>query len=79
MRSALEEVGTGTTSQLLVLLNVDVDGEDADHLSEDEGQAAEVERPAVRVMPLFILVLLGGDVAQRCGDVDDHSDDVAKA
>ena len=59
----LEEVGTRATAQLLVLLNIDVHGENAHHLSQDEGQAAKVERPAVRVVPLLILVLLRGDVA----------------
>lgn len=78
MCGALEEVGAGAAAQLLVLLNVDVDSEDAHHLSQDEGQAAKVEGPAVRVMPLLILILLGGDVTERCRDVHDHSDDVAK-
>ena len=78
MRGALEEVGARAAAQLLVLLDVDVDGEDAHHLGQDEGQAAKVEGPAVGVVPLLVLVFLGGDVAQCCRDVHDHSDDVAE-
>lgn len=63
MRGAFEEVGARAAAQLLVLLNVDVDGEDSNHLGQDEGQAAEVEGPTIGVVPLLVLILLGGDVA----------------
>lgn len=78
VRGALEEVSARAAAELFVLFDVDVNGKDSNHLSQDEGQTAEVERPAVRVVPFFILVFLWGDVAEGCRDVDNHTDDVAE-
>lgn len=76
---ALEEVSARAATQLFVLFNVDVDSKDPHHFSQDEGQTTEVERPAVGVMPLFILVFFGGDITESCRDVDNHPNDVAEA
>ena len=78
MRGALEDVGARATAQLLVLLDVDVDGQHPHHLGHDEGQASEVEGPTVGVLPLLVLVLLRRDVAQCSRDVHDHTNDVAQ-
>lgn len=43
MRCALEEVSARAATELLVLLDVDIDSEHADHLGQDEGQTAKVE------------------------------------
>lgn len=79
MRGALEEVSAGAATKLFVLFNVDVNRKDSNHLSQDEGQTAKVERPAVRVVPFLILIFLWGDVTECCRDVDNHPDDVAEA
>lgn len=78
MRGALENVGARAAAQLLVLLDVDVDGQHPHHLGHDEGQSSEVKGPTVGVLPLLVLVLLRRDVAQCRRDVDDHADDVTQ-
>lgn len=64
---------------LTVLLNVDVDSQNADHLSQDEGQASKVEGPAIGVVALLILITLCAWVTSVGRDVHYHPDDVAEA
>lgn len=66
-------------SRLFVLLNVNVDGEDADGLGHDEGESAEIEGPAVIVLVLPVLVFLVAGVSCVAGDEDDDADYVAQA
>lgn len=65
--------------RLAAALDVDVDGQHADHLGQDEGQAAEVEGPAVRVVVLLLVVPLRARLARVRRDVHDDADDVAQA
>ena len=65
--------------RLAAALDVDVDGQHADHLGQDERQPAEVEGPAVRVVVLLLLVPLRARLARVGRDVHDHPDDVAQA
>lgn len=66
-------------ARLFVFLNVYVDCEDAHGFSDDEGQRAKVEGPAVVVLVLPVLVLLVAGISCIAGDVDDDADDVAQA
>lgn len=75
---AFEEVSARTTAQLLVLFDVDVNGEDPHHLGQNERQTPEIKGPAVRVVPLLIFILFRRDVTQGSRDVDDHSNDVTQ-
>lgn len=79
MSGALKDIGARATAELLVLLDVDVYRQHAHHLSQDEGQPAEVEGPAVGVVPLLVLVLFGRDVAECRRDVYNDAYDVAQA
>lgn len=74
---AHEGVAGVQADHLLVLLDVDVDGQHGHHLGHDEGQRAEVEGPAVVVLALLVLALLVAGVARVARDVDDNPDDVA--
>lgn len=79
MRGPLEDVSARAAAKLLVLFDVDVDGQNAHHLSHDEGQASEVEGPAVAVGVLLVLVALVTGVAGIAGDVDNDANDVTQA
>lgn len=79
MSGALKDIGARATAELLVLLDVDVYRQHAHHLSQDEGQPAKVEGPAVGVLPFLILVLLWGNVTQSGRNVHYHTNDVTQA
>lgn len=65
--------------RLFVFLDIHVDCENTHGFSHDEGERAEVERPAVAVVVLLVLVFLVTGIAGVAGDVDDDADDVAQA
>lgn len=71
----LDQLGAGLGAQFPVLFDEHVHGEHAHHLGHDEGQSAEIERPAVRVA--LLRVALSG--VTRIGRyVHDDSDDVTQ-
>ena len=74
-----EGVARVQTDHLLVLLDVNADGQHGHHLGRDEGQRAEVEGPAIVVLALLVLALLVARVSGVAGDVNDDPDDVAQA
>lgn len=78
MGCAFEKVGTRSATELFVFFDVNVDGQNSNHLGQNEGETAEIKGPAVRVVPLLILVLLWGDVTQGGRNVDDYANDVAE-
>lgn len=65
-------------TQLLVALNVDVDGQHGHGLGQDEGERTEVEGPAVVILALLVFFTLVAGVAGVAGYVDDDADDVAE-
>lgn len=69
----LDQLGAGLGAQLPVLFDEHVHGEHTHHLGHDEGQGAEIERPAVRVALLRVAL---ARVARVGGYVHDDSDDV---
>ena len=78
-RRSLKELPFGLKSQLFILLNVNVHGQDAHGLCHDEGQGSKVKRPAVVVMVLFVFITLVTWVACVAGNVDDDAYDVTEA
>lgn len=73
-----DELAPGLPADFLVSLNVYVDGEDGHRLSHNEGEGAEVERPAVGVGVLFVVVAFVVGVSCVAGDVNNDANDVAQ-
>lgn len=78
-RERADELPPRPPANFFVLLNVDVDGEDGHSFSHDEGEGAEVERPAVGVSVLLVIIAFITGVACIAGDVDDDANYVAQA
>lgn len=74
-----DELAPGPPAHFLVPLDVDVDGEHGHGLGYDERQGAKVERPAVGVSVLLVVVALVIRVPGVAGDVDDDANYVAQA
>ncbi len=72
------ELAPRPPANFLVFLNVDVDGEDSHSFGHNEGEGAKVERPAVGVGVLLVVVAFVAGVSGIAGDVDDDADYVAQ-
>lgn len=77
-REGADELAPRLPANLLVFLDVDVDGEYGHRFGHDEGEGAEVERPAVGVSVLPVVVAFITGVSRIAGDVDDDADYVAQ-
>lgn len=77
-REWADEFAPRLPADLLVFLDVDVDGEDGHCFSHDEGEGAKIERPAVRVSVFPVIVAFVTGVSRIAGDVDDDADYVAQ-
>ena len=77
-RKGTDELTPRPPADLLVFLNVDVDGEDSHSFSDDEREGAKVERPAVGVGILLVVVSFITGVSCIAGDVDNDANYVAQ-
>lgn len=77
-RERTDELAPRPPANFLVPLNVDVDDEDCHSFGNDEGQGAKVERPAVRVSVLLVIVAFITGVSRIAGDVDNYAYYVAQ-
>lgn len=74
----MDELAPRLPTNFLVFLDVYVDGEDGHRLGHDEGKGAEVERPAVGVGVLLVVVTLVVRVSCIARDVHNDANDVAQ-
>lgn len=77
-REWTDELTPRPPTDLLVFLNVDVDGKDGHSFSHNEWQGTKVERPAVGVSVLLVVVAFIVGVSGIAGDVDDDANYVAQ-
>lgn len=61
-----------------MLFNVDVHSEDSNRLRDDERESSKVERPAVIVLALLVLIALVAGITSVAGDVNDDPNNVAQ-
>lgn len=67
----------GSKVHLFVLLDVNVDRQNAHGFGHNERESPEVEGPAVVILVLLVLVFLVTGISSITGDVNNDTDDVA--
>lgn len=74
----LDKLSSCLAAHLFVLFNVDVHSEDSNRLRDDERESSKVERPAVIVLALLVLIALVAGITSVAGDVNDDPNNVAQ-
>lgn len=77
-REGADEFSPRSPANLLVFLDVDVDGDDGDCFGHDEGQGAKVEGPSVGVGVLLVIITFVVGIPCVAGYVNDDANYVAK-